>query len=480
MTKYLAIIAVSVGVGVGIGSWLLGPSQPDAHLQEPAATYRCPMHPTVVSDRAGSCPVCGMDFVADRQASPASSSAEREIAYWRAPMDPNFTAVGPGKSPMGMELIPVYEDELGAAGTVTIDPVMVQNIGVKTGVVRRQQLERRVRTVGRVDYDETRMTDVNTKIAGWVEALHVDFTGQIVRKGEPLLELYSPELVAAQEEYLTALDFKRRLEKSTSADAIQGGSDLLAASSQRLRYWDVTDEQIADLERTGKVKRTMTVYSPQEGIVVHKAVFDGAHIKPGEHLYRIADLSRVWVYADIYEYELPWIREGQEAEVTLSYLPGRRFAGKVIHIYPFLESKTRTVKVRMSFGNQDRSLKPGMYANVILHSTISQDALVVPVQAVIHSGARSLAIASLGAGRFQPREIALGVEAEGLYQVLSGLREGERIVTSSQFLIDSESNLKAALGAMVGDSDEQEDARMPATGGHGDHEMHGTDAHSGH
>ena len=485
MLKQVITIAIAVGVGIWIGSWLLASTPPDTVAQEEVATYRCPMHPTVVSDQAGSCPVCGMDLVRDEETKSASSpSGEREIAYWRAPMDPSYTSDGPGKSPMGMDLIPVYEDERAGTGTVRIDPVTVQNIGVKTDVVRRQRLQRRVRTVGRVDYDETRMTDVNTKIAGWVEALHVDFTGQVVRKGEPLLEIYSPELVAAQEEYLTALDFQRRLEKSASPDAIQGGSDLLAASAQRLRYWDVTDEQIAELERTGQVKRTMTVYSPQEGIVVHKAVFDGAHIKPGEHLYRIADLSRVWVYADIYEYELPWIREHQEAEVELSYLPGKRFTGKVIHIYPFLESKTRTVKVRMSLDNQDLSLKPGMYANVTIRSTISHDALVIPVQAVIHSGERYVAVASLGEGRFRPREISLGVEAEGLYQVLSGLREGERIVTSAQFLIDSESNLKAAVGAMVGNGEdaapETHEGHSPAADEHAEHAMPAVDTHGDH
>ena len=348
-----------------------------------------------------------------------------------------------------MDLVPVYEDELQAEGTVTIDPATVQNIGVKTAAVERRILHRTLRTVGRVDYDETRMTDVNTKIAGWVEKLFVDYTGQMVGKGEPLLQIYSPELVAAQEEFLTAVDYSERLRAGAEGDALAGARDLRSASLQRLRYWDISDRQIEALRETGKVRRTMTVHSPQQGTVVHKGVFDGQHIARGQHLYRIAELSQVWVYADIYEYELPWVREGQEAEVELSYLPGKTFTGKVTYVYPFLEAKTRTVKVRMAFPNPDLELKPEMYANVTIRSPLPAESVVaVPVQAVIHSGPRYVAVVSLGEGRFQPRDIRVGAEADGFYEVLEGLREGERIVTSAQFLIDSESNLKAAVGSM--------------------------------
>jgi len=370
-------------------------------------------------------------------------------------MHPSVVSEGPGSCPVcGMGLVPVYEDELSgeSGGTVQIDPVTIQNIGVKPARVERRSLRRTVRTVGRVDYDETRMTDVNAKIAGWVEKLYVNYTGQEVSKGQRLLEIYSPELVAAQEEYLTALDYQRRLQNSAGGEVAQGARDLLGSARQRLRYWDISDEQIESLKVSGEVRRTMTLHSPQEGIVVHKAVFEGAHISPGQHLYRIAELSRVWVYADIYEYELPWIQVGQEAEVELSYLPGRTFNGRVTYIFPFLESKTRTLRVRMSFDNADGKLKPEMYANVEIQAPVAEKAVVVPVQAIIHSGERRLAVVSLGEGRFQSREIEIGVEANGFYQVINGLREGDRIVTSSQFLIDSESNLKAAVGAMVSES----------------------------
>ena len=476
MVKYILTIIIAAAVGVGVGVWIAGGPGPATHVEEAeAATYRCPMHPTIVTDHPGSCPICGMDLVQDEPVTQAAPAVERQIAYWRAPMDPSFTSDQPGTSPMGMDLIPVYEDELGASGTVQIDPVTVQNIGVKTARVERQQLTRKVRTVGRVDYDETGMTDVNTKMAGWVEKLHVDYTGQVVEKGQPLLEIYSPELVAAQEEYLTALDYQLRLERSASGEVAQGGRDLLSAAGQRLRYWDITERQIAELEESGQVKRTMTVYSPQEGIVVHKAVFDGAHIKSGEHLYRIGNLSRVWVYADVYEYELPWVKVGQEAEVELSYLPGKVFRGRVTYIYPFLEPQTRTVKVRMSFDNPELELKPEMYANVSIRSMVSRDALVVPVQSVIRSGERNIVVADLGDGKFQPREVELGVESDGLYQVLEGVRQGDTIVTSAHFLIDSESNLKAAVSGMS--------SAPPAVGGreaHQPEDRRDAESHEGH
>ncbi|MDP6775599.1 MAG: efflux RND transporter periplasmic adaptor subunit, partial [Candidatus Latescibacteria bacterium] len=271
--------------------------------------------------------------------------------------------------------------------------------------------------------------------------------------------------VAAQEEYLTALDYSKRLAASdASPDVVKGGRDLLRSARQRLLYWDVTEAQIAALEDSRQVNRTMTVFSPQKGIVVHKAVLEGAHIKSGQHLYRIADLDPVWIYADIYEYEIPWVKEGQKAEVELPYTPGRVLYGTVTHIYPFLDAKTRTAKVRLVFPNPERSLKPDMYANVRIKPVVSRHALAVPTQAVIHSGERNVVILDLGDGRFLPREVVLGVEAEGVYEVVKGLRGAERIVTSAQFLIDSESNLKAALATMGGEPSESHESPDTASG----------------
>lgn len=410
--RNIVVTILTLGVGIALGIWLGGEEGP-AHRETSPSVYRCPMHPTVVSDRQASCPICGMDLVMDQAGASGHDGGHGE-----------------------------------EAGEVRIDPSTVQNMGVRTGVVKRMPVSRTVRTMGRVDYDETRMTDVNTKVTGWVEGLFVDFTGQEVKKGQPLLEIYSPELVAAQEEYLTALDYVRRLEDGASSEALEGAKALLGAARQRLMYWDIAEAQIDNLEQTRKAKRTMTIHSPQEGVVVHRAVYDGAHIKAGEHLYRIADLSRVWVYADIYEYELPWIRKGQSAEVVLSYAPGRVFEGVVSYVYPFLESKTRTAKVRMIFDNPELELKPEMFATVKVKSEMAKEAAVVPVQAVIRSGERNVVILDLGEGRFAPREVKLGLESDDVYEVTHGLSGGERIVLSAQFLIDSESNLKAALQTM--------------------------------
>jgi Cu(I)/Ag(I) efflux system membrane fusion protein/cobalt-zinc-cadmium efflux system membrane fusion protein len=229
---------------------------------------------------------------------------------------------------------------------------------------------------------------------------------------------------------------------------VQNASELLNAAQQRLLYWDITEAQIAALKKTGQVKRTMTVFAPRSGIVTHKNVLEGAYIRSGEHLYRIANLSKVWVYADLYEYELPWIAEGQVAEVRLSYLQGETFRGRVDYIFPFMEKKTRTVRVRMAFDNVDGALKPDMFADVVIQPEVAREAVVVPAQAVIHSGTRRVVVIALGAGKFEPREIHLGVETEDGYEVKHGLETGEKIVTSAQFLIDSESNLKAALAGM--------------------------------
>ena len=462
--KRIATLVVVLAFGFVAGVWL-GDEETGRPDEEERSVYRCAMHPTVISERPGSCPVCGMDLVKDRgkEQKEKPGGEDREIMYWRAPMDPKFTSDRPGKSPMGMDLVPVYEDEaLGEGGGVKIDPRTIQNIGLKTAVVERKALSRTIRTIGRVDYNETSMTDVNTKVMGWVEKLFVDYTGRAVKMGEPLLELYSPELVAAQEEYLTALDYSRKLRERAESDVAAGALDLLKSAKQRLLYWDITEGQIAELEKTRQVKRTMTVYSPQEGVVVHKDVFDVAQIKSGQHLYRIADLARVWVYADVYEYELPWVKVGQPAEVELSYEPGKTFYGKVTYTYPFLESKTRTVKVRMVFPNPEIKLKPGMYANVRIKPLVSRDALVVPSQALIRSGERNVVIVDLGEGRFLPREVRIGVQAEGVYEVLEGLREGEAIVTSAQFLIDSESNLKAALKTMTSGSNGDGEEATPS------------------
>jgi len=383
-----------------------------------------------------------------RKASRGGSSGDRKdtrkVLYYKAPMDPSFVSEKPGKSPMGMDLIPVYEgeDDTSEPGTVKIDPVTMQNIGVKTAVVRRQKLVKTTRTVGRVTYDEKKVYHIHTKIDGWVEKLYFDFTGQKVKKGDMLLEFYSPKIISAEEEFLLAKKMagKMREVRRTS---------LVDLSRRRLELWDVPAYQIREIEETGVVKRTLHIQSPVTGIIIDKPVVEGMYVKPGHKLYTIADISSVWVYADIYEYELPWIKLGQGADMTLASYPGEVFHGHVSFIYPFVEPKTRTIRVRIAFDNPGFKLKPDMYADVMLKSVIGRHAVAVPKEAVLLSGKRSLVILSIGGGKFRPRDVVLGAETEDYYEVRSGLEEGDRVVTSAQFLIDSESNLKEAVSKML-------------------------------
>jgi len=373
----------------------------------------------------------------------------KKIKYWVAPMDPTYIRDEPGKSPMGMDLVPVYEEEgeeKDPASVIRIDPVTIQNMGVRLARAERKPLVREIRTYGIVTYDERKIYTVNTKFNGWIEKLYVDFVGDKVKKGQPLFDIYSPELVTAQEEYLLSVQQCGSLCQSPYPSIREGAKRLIEASRTRLRYWDLTEGQIRQIERTGKIQKTITVYSPASGVVTEKTAFEGHYVKSGEHQYVIVDLSTVWVDVDIYEYELPWVRRGMSAEMELPYIPGQRFDGKVLYIYPFLEEKTRTAKLRLAFANHDYQLKPQMYANVYLKSTIAKDGLAIPQEAVIESGVRKVVFISLGEGKFQAREVRIGAEvSEDEYQVLSGLSEGEEIVVSAQFMLDSESRLREAI-----------------------------------
>jgi RND family efflux transporter MFP subunit len=377
----------------------------------------------------------------------------KKIKYWAAPMDPTYIRNQPGKSPMGMDLVPVYEEESQdkePASTIRIDPVTIQNMGVRLGSVERKPLVKYIRTFGNITYDERRIYTVNTKFNGWIEKLYVDFVGETVKKGQPLFDIYSPELVTAQEEYLLALQHNKSLKESPYPGIREGAQRLLDASRTRLKYWDLNDNQIKKIENTGKLQKTLTIYSPAKGVVINKNAFQGHYVKAGEHQYEIADLSTVWVDVDIYEYELPWVHKGMPAKMELSYIPGKIFAGKVLYVYPFLTAKTRTATLRLEFPNPDFHLKPNMYANVTLESAIAGDSLVIPQEAVIDSGVRKIVFVALGNGKFQPREVKLGVEGhDNEFQVLEGLKEHEQIVVSAQFMLDSESRLREAIQKMM-------------------------------
>jgi len=334
-----------------------------------------------------------------------------------------------------------------APGTVQISPERQQLIGVRLGTVEKRALQKVIRTVGRIDYDEKRIGIVSPKIGGWIEELFVDFTGRFVRKGEPLLTIYSPELVSTQEEYLLALKAKQDWSKSPFSEVGEGGNLLAESARRRLKLWDISDAQIKALEEGREPQKTLTLYSPFTGHVLEKMVNKGQFVDAGMALFKIADLSVVWLIADIYESELSAIRVGQPAAIQMSYYPGETFTGKAIYIFPYMDAQTRTAKVRYEFANPHGKLKPEMFANVEITVRLG-DKLAVPEGAVIDTGVRKVVVVDRGSGYFEPREVRLGSKAGDVFEVLDGLKAGERVVTSANFLIDSESKLKEAVGGM--------------------------------
>lgn len=368
----------------------------------------------------------------------ADASSPLSTEFWTCGMHPWVILPAPGLCPIcHMDLTPL--DPAKLAGEISIDPTTVQNIGVRVQSVQEGPLTKEIRTVGTVSYDETSVRDVNTKISGWIEQSYVNETGQPVRRGDPLFELYSPELYQAQTEYLVARQ---------SRSAI--GRGLLDAAREKLELLDVTPEQIQALEQRGEAKKTLTVVSPHTGVVIERNAHEGMKIDSGTRVYRIADLSKVWVQATFYEYQLPYLRTGQPVIMTLPYLPAERFEGKVAYIYPYIDKQARQVKVRLEFPNPLGDLKPGMFANVELQSTLAERAVLAPREGIISTGKREVAFISLGNGRFEPRDVQTGVETEnGQIQILEGLQPGEMLVTSGQFLLDSESKMRSALAKMV-------------------------------
>jgi multidrug efflux pump subunit AcrA (membrane-fusion protein) len=414
--------------------------------QEPQkkALYRCPMHPTFTSDKPGSCGICGMDLVRVEAEEQVPPPAKKKTMY-RSTMNLNEISDKPGKDSMGMEMVPFEVEEggevseVGGRIQVKISPERQQLIGIKAALVISQPIHKLIKAVGRVDYAEPNISIVNLKFDGWIEKLHVNSTGRPVRRGEPLFDIYSPELVSAQQEYLIAL----------KAEATVGGTgSILKSAREKLRLWDMTDSQVEALGRTGEFKKTVTVYTPGSGIVIEKNVVQGQKIMAGENLFKIADLSWVWILGEVYEYELPFIQTGQEVKVSLSYYPGESFTGKIVYIYPYLKPETRTNQVRIELGNPGLRLKPEMFANLEIQVDYGTR-LTVPSDAVLDTGDAKIVFVAKADGYFEPREVKLGVRGEDVYEVLAGLSDGENVVTSASFLIDSESSLKAALNRMT-------------------------------
>ncbi|MGO8760578.1 MAG: efflux RND transporter periplasmic adaptor subunit [Desulfobaccales bacterium] len=426
---------------------------PAAKPEDKTKYWHCPMHPEIIETHPGKCPKCGMDLVpfTPKEAPAPAAKTERKIKYWVDPMNPNFVRDKPGKAPCGMDLVPVYE-EAGeeTPGTIKISPTTVQSMGVRTAKVEVRPLSRLTLAVGMVTFNERNLAVLNTKVDGWVDRLYVNATGDPVRRGQTLLSIYSPELVSAQEEYLLAVRNLKAMQNSPVKEMADGARRLAEAARRRLAYFDISPAQINALERTGQVKKHLALTSPASGIVTKRMVTQGMFVKAGMPLLEVADLSTVWVDTDIYQYELPWIKVGQPVTMTLDYLPGETFQGKIDYLYPYLKEATRTAKVRLRFPNPGLKLKPEMFAQVKIESPVTHNAVVVPADAVIDTGLKQHVFIALGQGRFEPREVKLGVLGDdGQREVLSGLKGGEDVVTSAQFMLDSESRFREAVQMMM-------------------------------
>ena len=422
-----------------------------------AQKYQCPMHPSIVQDHPGDCPVCGMKLVKmkstpDDQGN-ANAGTPHKIAFYRSPMDPKQTSPVPRKDEMGMDYVPVYEEELSGGGggvegraTVVIDPTRQQLIGLRTAPVTRGSISTEWRTVGRVQVDPTKVSKINVKVSGYVERIFVDFVGRPVKRGEQLFTYYSPDLLSAQQEYLLALKVKSR-----SKGGVQSEYDslMIAAARQKLRLWDVPEAEIERLAQTGEVVKALTFVSPLTGVVTAKNVVEGSSLNPGDTPYEITDLSSVWVMADAYQSDVARAKVGMSASVSLESLPGHVFQGKVAFIDPVLDPQSRTFKVRINVDNTSGELKPDMFAEVLFQGT-AHEALTIPVDAVIPSGRGNMVFVAIGDGKFQPRAVRLGEKSGDRVEVIEGLSEGEPVVTRANFLIDSESSLRAALAAVGG------------------------------
>jgi Cu(I)/Ag(I) efflux system membrane fusion protein len=385
----------------------------------------------------------------------SSKTAARRVLFYRNPMNPSITSPVPMKDEMGMDYVPVYEGEGGSGSvadegaSVSIDPSVVQNMNVQVQAVERKDLTREIRTVGYLDYDQEKMVSVTTKYPGFVERVYVNYVGEPVRKGQPLFEIYSPELVQTEQDLVSALEFARKLQGAPD-DARRRAQSLVAAARQRFSYWDIGPAQIERFEKTGEVFRTLTVAAPSSGIVMKRMDgLEGMAVKPGMELFHIADLSSLWLSVEVFEDQLSWLKVGSVADISLSYFPGETFTGRVRFVEPQVSEKTRTVPLRLEVPNPDGRLRSGMYATVRFHPVVAKDAVLVPSVAILRTGERNLVVLAQGNGRFAPRAVTLGGQGDGYTEVLSGLDAGDEVVTSAQFLIDSESNLREAVQKMV-------------------------------
>ena len=477
----LAMTGVSFAAAAGGGVWLAmrphadhdAAAQATTAAKEKKPLWQCPMHPTIIQDHPGDCPICGMKLVPmDQVTAPTgpaagAAAAEADKPIWQCPMHPAIVQDHPGDCPIcGMKLVKQESAKVAVAAssteglaTVTIDPSRQQLIGLRVAHVEKGTVGTTWRTVGRVAVDETRVRHMNIKFAGFVERVFVDFVGKPVSKGQPLFSIYSPDLVAAQEEYVLAM----RTRTALGVELKTSGDELAAAARRKLQLWDVPAADIARLERTGEVMKSLTLRSPITGVVVKKDVVDGMQLAAGAMPYEIVDLSTVWVLADVYESEIAKVKLGMPATLTLKAFPMHPFEGRVAFIDPLLDPRTRTAKVRLSFPNRDGDLRPEMFGEVVLQSQ-AREGLRIPADAIINSGTKAIVFVALGEGKFQPREVKVGEIDAKFVEILDGVAVGEGVVTRANFLVDSESRLRASLAAMGSGVDAKEALAPSPTG----------------
>jgi Cu(I)/Ag(I) efflux system membrane fusion protein len=464
---WIALALVGIAIATGGGYWWGLKQAGQLSTKMPASTsesaerkvlyYRNPMGLPDTSPEPKKDSM-GMDYTpvyADEV--PANSAigndkANRKVLYYRNPMGLPDTSPVPKQDSMGMDYTPVYADEQSSSGQVKISPDKVQKLGVRTEQTALRDLTRTVRAVGQFQLDERRLHTVTTKFEGYIERLYVNATGQPVKRGQPLMDVYSPELVSAEEEYLVAWNGRQSL-KSGTEESLVGVGQLAESALKRLRNWDISDTQLRHLQQSGKASRTLTLYSSANGVVLEKIAVAGMRFMPGEPLFKIADLSAIWLLADVFEQDLALVHVGQSVKISVDAYPDKEMSGKIAYIYPTVTPETRTAKVRIELANPSGMLRPDMYASVQLISGHSKvRALTVSDSAVIDSGTRQIVLVQLADGLFEPREVKLGMRSDGYVEVLQGLSEDESVVVRANFLIDAESNLKAALGSFGGHS----------------------------
>jgi RND family efflux transporter MFP subunit len=440
---FFVVVAFTLAAGFGAGAWYTqrtpGASS-DANGGRKILYWVDPMHPSYKSDKPGIAPDCGMKLV-PVYADGGPEQSKGKILYYSDPQDPSYRSDTPGMNPStGNDLEPVYEGPL-PAGTINISPEKQQLIGVKFAAAEMSAGIDTVRAVGKIAQDETKITRVHPKIEGWIEKVYVDFTGQLVKKGDPLLTIYSPEMLASEQEFLLALRARDEMKRGPSKEAYANSEILIEAARRRLQLWDLSEGQIAELERTHKPIRTVTLYSPASGFVVSRNAFPSQRVSPETELYAITDLSRVWIMAEVFETDLPKIHMGQTGTVTLPNEGGRSFNATVSYIQPQVDPTTRTLQVRLDAPNPGMRLKPDMFVNVDFRIALP-GRVAVPADAVLNTGLRKTVFVDLGDGNLEPRTVETGERVGDQVQILSGIRPGERVVAAGAFLIDSEAQLK--------------------------------------